>query len=160
MSKLEIIIHKGFWTEQEVKNDPTSLYLFGDNDIKKGKGGQAIIRYLTNSYGIPTKKYPSSHTSAYYYDDEYKSNHDKIKTAIEGLPDYLNSPGTPKFTRVVFPEKGFGTGLSKLPKKAPKTYRYLQKKVLSLANKISEDGNGSKKLLEYKAYQPSKLSSK
>lgn len=34
-------------------------------------GGQAIIRGLPNTIGIPTKKYPSNLKSSFYTDDEY-----------------------------------------------------------------------------------------
>ncbi|RYX99933.1 MAG: hypothetical protein EOO35_00905, partial [Cyanobacteriota bacterium] len=60
-----------------------SLFIFGDNDVKKGRGGQAIIRHLSNTAGIPTKKYPSYSQSAYYTDSEFSLNKEKIDAAIK-----------------------------------------------------------------------------
>ena len=37
-----------------------------------------------------------------------------------------------KYTTLIIPKDGFGTGLAKLPEKAPKTFKYLEKKVKTL----------------------------
>ena len=37
---------------------PHVIFVFGDNMIRKGKGGQAIISDCQNSFGISTKRYP------------------------------------------------------------------------------------------------------
>ena len=78
---------------------PTYLFVFGDNLVGNGQGGQAIIRYCKNSFGIPTKKLPSSLPDSFFNDDNFEF--------------------------IVFPEDGLGTGLAQLPEKAPKTYRFL-----------------------------------
>ena len=50
---------KGWWSKEDCNKNPKALFVFGDNDIEKGIGGQAVIRNCTNTIGIPTKKYPS-----------------------------------------------------------------------------------------------------
>lgn len=52
-------IFEGYWTVNDARSNKNSLFVYGDNDIKKGKKGQAIIRDEPNAIGIPTKKYPS-----------------------------------------------------------------------------------------------------
>lgn len=123
---MSIIIYNGYWTRNDVIKNPTLLFIFGDNDIEKGKGGQAIIRGLKNTAGIPTKKYPSNWKTSFYSDDDYKQNCKKIKYAINLIKKRFYEE---KYEYIVLPKDGFGTGLSQLPKKAPKTYAFLVKQI-------------------------------
>ena len=63
---MKIEIFKGDWTINDVKKNPNKLFIFGDNNARLGKGGQAIIRDLPNVMGIRTKKGPSRKAAAYY----------------------------------------------------------------------------------------------
>jgi hypothetical protein len=105
------------YSTELVNANPDSLFIFGDNLIKRGTGGQAAIRYCSNAYGIPTKKLPSNNSDAFFTDSEYEKNIGHINSAINNIPASYNS--------IVFPEDGLGTGLAQLPTKAPKTYAYL-----------------------------------
>jgi len=125
----KIYIMDTFWDINYVKNNKDCLFIFGDNDIKKGMKGQAIIRNEKNAYGIPTKKIPSFANNAYYTDDEYENNINNINNAIYIIiKKFMNK----KYTTLVLSKDGLGTGLSKLPIKAPKTYEYLTTKINSL----------------------------
>lgn len=130
---VKIITFKGWWKENDAKNNPTWLFVFGDNDIKKGLKGQAVIRNCSNAIGIPTKKYPSLMISSFYSDDEYKLNCKKIDNAICDIIVLLK---TKKYDHIIFPEDGLGTGLAELPKRAPKTYDYLNKSIKQLKNSL------------------------
>lgn len=99
---------------------PTYLFVFGDNLVGNGQGGQAIIRYCKNSFGIPTKKLPSSLPDSFFNDDQFDFNVEKIKESVDQLVSLSDN-----FEFIVFPEDGLGTGLAQLPEKAPKTYRFL-----------------------------------
>lgn len=121
----------GYWTVQDVINNPTYLFVFGDNDCHVGKGGQAIIRDCPNSIGIPTKKSPSNNKSAFYNDTEYSENTIKITDALNNLLAIA-----PAYESVIFPEDGFGTGLADLPNKAPQTFQFLEKMVNKTKKKI------------------------
>ena len=123
---MEVIIFKGFWTVEDVRKMPNHLFIFGDNDIKRGRGGQAIIRDEPNTAGIPTKKVPNNLPSAFYTDDEYDSNIAKIDKSLEAI---IASVKEEKYKGIVLPEKGFGTGLAKLATKAPKTLQYINEKI-------------------------------
>jgi hypothetical protein len=101
-----------------VDSNPNSLFIFGDNLIKRGLGGQAIIRNCENAYGIPTKKLPTMSHNAFFSDYEYDRNVQHIKKAIDNIPNG-------SYDTIVFPEDGLGTGLAALPTKAPKTYAFL-----------------------------------
>jgi hypothetical protein len=116
----KIVTFKGFWTINDVKKYSDALFVYGDNNVKFGKGGQAIIRELPNTIGIPTKKYPSNNPSSFYSDNDYITNIIRICQAIINII-VLSS----KYKYVVLPEDGFGTGFAKLPQVAPKTYKFL-----------------------------------
>lgn len=115
---------KDFWTREIVETNPNWLFIYGDNNIKKGLGGQAIIRGLPNTLGVPTKKYPSNAINSFYTDFEYIDNIKRIRKAINKIikNEY-------KYEYIIFPENGLGTGLADLPTKAPKTYAYLTKAI-------------------------------
>jgi len=109
-------IFEGYWSENDCDNSPRTLFIFGDNDIKTGRGGQAVIRFCKNSFGIPTKKYPNYRISSYYMDSDYDNNIIKIKYAIENLIKKSED-----YDVIMFPKNGLGTGLSKMQIYAPKT---------------------------------------
>lgn len=121
----------GYWTRDDVEEHKDLLFIFGDNDIKKGTRGQAVIRGLPNTAGIPTQKNITRGNERFYTDDEYKENRKKIKSAILLILKRIQEE---KYVGIVLPRDGIGTGLSQLYKKAPKTFEYLQyaiKKYLS-----------------------------
>jgi hypothetical protein len=132
---MKIEIHKGNWKIEDVKNNSNKLYVFGDNNARMGKGGQAIIRDLPNVIGIRTKKGPSKKAAAYYKDSEFQQNSYNIledilkikKEAMDGMT-------------IVFAEGGYGTGLSSLKIKAPKTFEYLCQQLKDHFNFNNETG--------------------
>ena len=81
----KIMTFDGYWTIEYVRDHPSALFVYGDNDVGVGKGGQAIIRDLPNTAGIPTKKYPANYTDSYYTDNQYYENTTKIVNAINKI---------------------------------------------------------------------------
>ena len=70
-----------------VRAHPNTLFVFGDNDQRRGKAGQAVIRDEPNAIGFRTKKAPrTSAKSAYYTDDEYRENVAKCKQTLTKYP--------------------------------------------------------------------------
>lgn len=126
------------WTRQDVRDHPKLLFIFGDNDIQKGRGGQAIIRGLPNTMGIPTKKLPYTYNEAYYNDNELDVNQQRIDAAIDNILSNLS-----KYQGVSLPTDGFGTGLANLPVRAPKTFAYLESAVAEMIEKIKAFSNVS-----------------
>ena len=47
---MPVELQKHFSVE-DCNNNPDKIYVFGDNLIHKGKGGQAIIRDCCNAFG-------------------------------------------------------------------------------------------------------------
>lgn len=126
---MKIEIWKKFWTIKDCNNNPNFLFIFGDNDVQKGKKGQAIIRYCKNSIGIPTKKYPSYNKNAYYYDIEYQQNIIKIDEAFNQIYQTIQQS---KYDTIVIAKDGYGTGLANLKINAPKTLQYIDQKLKEL----------------------------
>ncbi|AGF85375.1 hypothetical protein QJ854_gp407 [Moumouvirus goulette] len=129
--KSKTLVFNGYWTEKDVINFPNGLFVYGDNDVNFGKGGQAIIRDLNNTIGLPTKKYPTNNKNSFYTDNEYEENINKINKAIVNI--IIRSKN---YDYVIFPRDGFGTGLSKLPEKAPKTFKYICEQIEILKNNL------------------------
>ena len=115
-----IDIFIGNWNYNIVKNNKNKIFIFGDNDLRIGKGGQAIIRDLKNTIGIRTKKEPNNYNSSFYSDNEYSDNIKKIDHDIQLIKNEMI-----KGHIIVFSNGGYGTGLAKLNVKAPKTFKYL-----------------------------------
>lgn len=115
------------WTTYTCRKYNNYLFIYGDNDLKLGKGGQAMIRDEPNVAGIPTKKEPNNKKSSFYTDNEYDSNVEKISTAIKSIKHKLND-----YDGIIYPKDGIGTGLAQLDKHAPKTFRYLNRQLKKL----------------------------
>jgi len=113
-------------TREKVRANPDVLYLFGDNDIRKGLGGQAKeMRGEPNAMGISTKKLPSNKPDAFKTDDEYSQNCLTILEDVHRIKmRILENNYTNPYKALVIPP--IGMGLANLPKNAPKTYHFLQ----------------------------------
>ena len=106
----------------DLKTNPDTLYLFGDNDQGKGLGGQAKeMRGEPNAVGIRTKNSPSTKPEAFWSDDTYEQNKEKLNEDFQRVVDHIKNGG-----KVVIPQDGLGTGLSDLSNKAPKTLAYIE----------------------------------
>ena len=119
--KIEIV---SWYTDDLLNNNPDKMFVFGDNDMRKGIGGQArVCRGKSNVIGIRVKKAPLAFEDSYYTDDEYLDNVSKINEDIQSMF---------KYDTVVFPKDGIGTGLAMLKEKAPRTNKYLQERLKQL----------------------------
>lgn len=58
-------------TEKFLDKNPDVIFVFGDNLLRKGKGGAAKLRDHPQAIGFITKKYPSRKDEAYYTIDDY-----------------------------------------------------------------------------------------
>lgn len=119
-------------TREIVKNNKDKVFIFGDNDLKDGFGGQAFeMRGEQNTIGIPTKKKPETTDDSYYTDEEFEQNKKKINFSINLIMREIRMGKT-----IVFPSNGIGTGLAKLHEKAPKTYGFLQATLKALQSYV------------------------
>ena len=105
---------------EDCNNNPNKLYIFGDNLLSVGKGGQAIIRDCDNVFGIPTKRAPLRKDEALFHDnfDEYEA----VKDSIQKLLIFISCN---RQITLVFPENGLGTGLARMNQTSPKLFKYM-----------------------------------
>ena len=121
-------------TRAEVRSNPKTLYLFGDNDQRKGLGGQAKeMRGEPNTVGVSTKKYPSNNELSFKTDNELENNK---KIITEDINKVIAEWNTGKYDKVVVPQ--IGVGLAALPTRAPQTYAFLQQELNRLEQTISK----------------------
>jgi hypothetical protein len=137
---MKVFIYKKFWTVETTKKYPKLLFIYGDNDTKTGKGGQAVIRYAPNTAGIPTKKIPNNLPTSFYTDDELELNKTKIKASIQEIITKLSTTydenNKLQYNGIMLPEDGFGTGLARLNILAPKTFEFLNLEIAELKKKV------------------------
>lgn len=121
--KIEVI---DWYNRKLIIDNPDKIFIFGENEEQQGKkergAGQAIIRDLPNTFGFRTKK----SIYEYWSDENYSHNIICIEADIERLLKLSKSH------ILVFPKNGLGTGLSKLPLFAPKSFLYLSKRLLEV----------------------------
>jgi len=85
-------IYKNIIITQEFLDDnPDSYFIFGDNLIREGMGGAAILRYHPHAIGFITKKYPDNKDNSFYKPEEYSpvffEELEKLKIIIQKRPD-------------------------------------------------------------------------
>lgn len=109
------------YTPELLKENPDQFFVFGDNYEEKGKGGQAkVCRDADNAIGVPTKKAPNNLPASYLTDADYKEWLEHFKGPASLILALLS-----KKVVVNFPEDGLGTGLAKLPERAPKILNHI-----------------------------------
>lgn len=114
---MKIELFEDNWSVDDVKKNVDKVFVFGDNNLRVGKGGQAIIRNLTNTVGVRTKKGPSDRPIAFFNDSEYDQN------VLNMREDILNIKLKQiEGSRIVLSKNGYGTGLAQMEKFAPKTF--------------------------------------
>ncbi len=104
-------------------------YLFGDNAKRIGLGGQAgEMRGEPNAIGVATKKSPGMADADFFTDAEFETIVALIAHDLEPAVEHVQKRGV-----LIIPSDGLGTGLSQLPKRAPRIHAWLDAHLYSLA---------------------------
>lgn len=113
-------------TEARCLSEPNAIFLFGDNEIRRGKGGQAVIRDCPNAIGIRTKRYPTMDTDAFWNDDDdsFTAQCKMIDEDLSEVSDAIFN-GKTVYAPVTNENISLGTGRARLSELAPRTYDYL-----------------------------------
>ena len=119
--KIDTMVSKFFSIEQCRINFET-LFIFGDNLLRVGEAGQAVIRGQVNSIGLATKKEPGMKPEDFFNDEEYMENCKIIEEEIAKIKRYAEEKS---FKAYCFSFQGLGTGLSSMQTRCPKTFCYL-----------------------------------
>lgn len=128
------VITGGWYNTEPLRRNPDWLFLFGDNNERRGKGGQAeICRGRPNTCGIRTKWEPTNRHHAFFSDNDYKRCTAMIAEDLQPAIDLVKAGGT-----CVLPFLGIGTGRASLEERAPGIGRYLRYALAALV----ETGEG------------------
>ncbi|MBK7804129.1 MAG: hypothetical protein IPJ55_15990 [Chloracidobacterium sp.] len=87
------VLTRKWVTRTFVREHRDHIFLFGDNLVRRGLGGQAsAMRGEPNVVGIPTKKLPSNNENAFFTDAELAQNKAAISQAFEHLTRKSTGP--------------------------------------------------------------------
>lgn len=116
------IVYVGWITRGMVRAEPEARFVFGDNALRKGLGGQAkAMRGEPNAIGIATKWAPNMREGSFFSDVERAGAAKDIVAA-----DLLKVQEALAEGRTTYvPADGLGTGLSQLPTRAPSIYKMI-----------------------------------
>lgn len=137
-----VIKYSGMYSVAVCRANPDLTFVFGDNTVGFGKGGQAIIRDEPNAYGVPTKRYPSMDRSAFFREGD-PDGLPAILEAIKGLWDRLKEGKSVVIPMTPEGEVSLGMGLAKLNETAPSLYGtivlHVEEMVASYGERHAED---------------------
>lgn len=134
-----ILAYSGLYSRELCRLLPDYVFLFGDNLIGRGFGGQAVIRHEPNAFGVPTKFHPSNAAYDFFYDGQPTP----IATIGAKLKMIENKLTAGDHFVVPITHEGrisLGCGLAQLPQRAPHLYGLLEawfNRHLSIAKVIS-----------------------
>lgn len=118
------ILFQTWIMRQDLRANPSVLYVFGDNEARVGLGGQAKeMRGEPNAHGVATLRSPG----VFWTDENLGHQMQVIEQDI--LPLFKE---VEQGRLIVIPSAGVGTGLSSLETAAPKTFTYLNERFASL----------------------------
>lgn len=108
----------------DARAERDKLFLFGDNELRKGLGGLAgELRGEPNAHGVRTKALPSMVKGAFWYDDDFDRVTSLIKEDLQKPLRWVAAGKT-----VVIPRNGIGVRLARLPENAPNVYEFMMRK--------------------------------
>lgn len=124
------VVFQKMISREDLRRNEDILYVFGDNTVRRGMGGQAgAMRGERNAVGVATKSVPSTHPDA-YFGEEPEQVEAQIRIIDEDMKPLFDKVKTGGI--VIWPSDGIGTGLSELPQRAPSTFAYLEQKLAAL----------------------------
>lgn len=113
------------YTPEYLRNHSDIIFVFGDNLIRKGNGGQAIIRNEPNALGLVSKRTP--HHSPTAYMTGTTTDYDAVNADLVRIEELALSG-----KQLVFPAAGIGTGLARLQTTAPDLLAYIDSEISKL----------------------------
>jgi hypothetical protein len=124
------------WISQDLmRAHPEWWFVFGDNEARVGRGGQAaVMRYEPNSIGVVTKRKPERDADAYWSDADAEAHIAAFDADFDQVVERLRAGEV-----VVIPFDGIGTGMSELPVRAPRVYAHIQARIADVERRFGVD---------------------
>lgn len=119
-------------TPEMIRRSENAVFIFGDNLLRYGLGGQAAVCRpfvdLGKAFGIPTKREPKNNENSYFADrkDEYDAVIESLKR-IERMHDS---------GRDIFFLPCIGEGRAQLPSRSPGIYRLIQQFIVEKTGSV------------------------
>jgi len=126
---MKVEIQKKWYDINDCLINKHKLYVFGDNTIREGHGGQANIRDIKNSIGIATKLLPSQSNNAYFSD-----RYEEYQIIVNDIEKMIKKFKEENYEILVLPHDGLGTGLSKMPEKSPELFKWMNSLLSEIFN--------------------------
>lgn len=118
----------------DLHNNRSALYVFGDNEERRGLGGQAAeMRGEPNAHGIRVKRAPTMEKWALWTDSDFARVLPFLAEDFDKPYRWLTAGKV-----VVFPKDKIGTHRAALKESAPKIFNFVMKKI-ALLEAISEE---------------------
>lgn len=128
-----IVRYSGWYSPALLRAFPNCTFVFGDNLLGFGKGGQAIIRDEPNAFGIPTKRKPAM-TPGSFFREGNEDDMDAVLDRIGALWSILKA-GRPVVVPVT--EQGeisLGLERAELRQRAPTIYKAIETHVKEMSD--------------------------
>lgn len=128
-----VIKFSGWYTPELCRKHTDKVFIFGDNTLGFGKGGQAIIRDEPNALGVPTKRKPSMTEDAFFAEGSAKDE-DAVLVALGKVWAELKMRKTVVIP--VTPDGRVSLGLERaeLPKRSPSLYKLIETHVQEMCD--------------------------
>lgn len=122
------VLFQSLIKRDDLRENPEVLYVFGDNDQRRGYGGlAAAVRGELNAVGVRTKKAPSMAPGSFYDESEWENHVRDMAEDLLPVEEHLKAGKV-----VVFPIAPLGSGMAKLKECAPTAYDRLQSMITEL----------------------------
>lgn len=123
-----IILFKGWYSPALCRARPDLVFVFGDNLVGSGTGGQACIRSCHNAFGVPTKRLPKMTAGAFFSDDNYQDSAHVLR-ALHTIEQRLLAGETFVIPVTEEGEPSLGLERARLREKAPRIYQAIKTRV-------------------------------
>lgn len=136
MSEPQVLFYHGWYSGDLCRENPERVFVFGDNLLRHGMGGQAVIRNEPNVYGVATKRSPSMSRDAFFREGD-EADRKALVGDLAGLRQLLVDGKTVVIPRDRATDKvALGNGLARLPEYAPSLYELIENAVDALASEF------------------------
>lgn len=119
-----IYLYTGRYSQKLVEEYPRTHFVFGDNRIRRGNGGQACIRPCKNTLGVVTKHEPSNAPGAFFEEGDPLAMRSLARDLLN-IEQLMEQPAAAVVLPVLdLPDlpSSLGCGLAQLPSRAPTMY--------------------------------------
>lgn len=115
-------------TRRDLQAEPETLFLFGDDEARKGSSGQAFeCRGEPTAVGVATKRAPCMRPDCFWSDADFDRVTKIIDADLSRAFAHVANGGL-----VVCPSNGLGTLRAELPTRAPRVFQYLRQRIVEL----------------------------